>query len=362
MTADLLPPSATPQERSISLSVDRAVPVPNATLWSPWTCPVDILPWLAWALSVDEWDAGASEIKKRQLIANSVEHHRAKGTVSALKRALQTLGYEVEINEQTGTAYCFSLGFKIDSGSAGGSVLEAAVDRATEIALRQKNARSKLISSNYVAQAPAIGGPKIVTLTISGCETEMVNTSTAATLLVDTTGADNTLIFTATIAGTSGNSISIEITSPSGYEITVSVSGTAITVHPAAKGSMLFDGMILPLVWYSDGKPWFETFGPGFTRYSAKYSSLLGWSLTSPTGGWTSNQNVASPDLVTSWTPVFGTTGSPPPITPLASTASNVISVVNGDPTASALVIADAVGASTGTVSAFTATNLSGGL
>ena len=192
--SDLLPPNATPQERSISLSLDRAVPVPNATLWSPWTCPLDVLPWLAWALSVDEWDAGASEATKRQIIEESIDQHRIKGTVGALKRALQTLGYDVEIREDTGVAYCFSLGFKVTGGTAGGAVMDAAIDSATAIALRQKNARSALIYSAFIAEAPGIGGPVIVALTLSGSETDCTtfdaseNRVIVGTLTPDATG------------------------------------------------------------------------------------------------------------------------------------------------------------------------------
>lgn len=174
--SDLLPPNATTQERAISLAVDRAVPVPNATLWSPWTCPAGILPWLAWALSVDEWDSGASEDRKREIIAESIDQHRVKGTVYALKRALQQLGYEVEIDEQTGTAYTFGLNFKVGAGeSAGGAVVDAAIAQAEAIALRQKNARSELIRSRYLAEGPGIGGPLIASAAVSGSETDVTN-------------------------------------------------------------------------------------------------------------------------------------------------------------------------------------------
>ena len=57
----------------MSLATGRAVPVPNRQLWNPWTCPVGILPWLAWALKVDEWDAAAPEDRKRQIIADSID-------------------------------------------------------------------------------------------------------------------------------------------------------------------------------------------------------------------------------------------------------------------------------------------------
>lgn len=169
----LLPPNATAPERALSLSVDRAVPVPIKTLWSPQTCPEGVLPWLAWALSVDDWDAAWTVERKRAAVAESIEVHRHKGTIGALRRALEQLGYEVEIDEKTGVAYTFRLLFKVGEGSAGGSLLEDAVTRATEIALRQKNARSELIGTLYLSENGATGGPIIAGANISGSETDV---------------------------------------------------------------------------------------------------------------------------------------------------------------------------------------------
>jgi phage tail P2-like protein len=155
---DLLPINATPQERALSLAVDRLPDAPIKTLWSPQTCPEAQLPWLAWALSVDEWDAAWPVETKRQIIAASIDQHRKKGTVGALRRALQRLGYEVEIDERTGTAYTFRLRVRVSEGeSAGGSVAEDALNRAVSIALRQKNARSALIDTAYLAAPDPAG-------------------------------------------------------------------------------------------------------------------------------------------------------------------------------------------------------------
>jgi len=171
--SDLLPPNATPQERAISRSVDRAVPVPVRTLWNPATCPEGILPWLAWSLSVDEWDASWPVDQKRAAIAASIETHRRKGTIGALRRALQALGYEVEIDEKTGDAYTFRLLFKVGAGSAGGALIDAAITEATAIALRQKNARSALAGTQYLATNGATGGPIIASTQLSGSETDV---------------------------------------------------------------------------------------------------------------------------------------------------------------------------------------------
>lgn len=91
--ASLLPPSSTPLERAIEQTQARFSPplrVPG--LWNADTCPVSFLPYLAWALSVDEWDHGWSVEKKRAVIREAREIHERKGTPSALRRALASIG------------------------------------------------------------------------------------------------------------------------------------------------------------------------------------------------------------------------------------------------------------------------------
>jgi phage tail P2-like protein len=173
---DLLPLNATIQERAISLSVDRLPTVPIKTLWTPAACPEAQLPWLAWALSVDEWDAAWPVETKREVIATSIEQHRKKGTVGALRRALQRLGYEVEIDEATGVAYTFKIRVRIRAGeSAGGSVSEDILNRSIAIALRHKNARSFLSDTLYVADTDA-AGLFVGGVTMSGLEYESKQT------------------------------------------------------------------------------------------------------------------------------------------------------------------------------------------
>ncbi|OVZ89870.1 phage tail protein I [Yersinia frederiksenii] len=75
------------------------VPVPLRTLWDPQRCPVALLPYLAWALSVDRWDFNWSEATKRHVIASSFFIHQHKGTISALRRAVKPLGYLIEVKE-----------------------------------------------------------------------------------------------------------------------------------------------------------------------------------------------------------------------------------------------------------------------
>jgi len=55
----LLPPNATALEHAADAAMARIadVNVPIRDLWNPDLCPEALLPWLAWALSVEPWDA-----------------------------------------------------------------------------------------------------------------------------------------------------------------------------------------------------------------------------------------------------------------------------------------------------------------
>lgn len=100
--SDLLPPNATPQERAISESIARIGDVPASGVraqWNPNTCPPDLLPWLAWEFSVDEWDTSWSEAQKRAAIKSAVEVQRHKGTIGAVRNALNALGFGVQVQE-----------------------------------------------------------------------------------------------------------------------------------------------------------------------------------------------------------------------------------------------------------------------
>lgn len=91
--ASLLPPSATALGRAADLAAaGRIDPLPAPRLWDPWTCPVAVLPALAWALSVDEWDDAWNEAVKRQICATSLPVHARKGTVYSIRQALASAG------------------------------------------------------------------------------------------------------------------------------------------------------------------------------------------------------------------------------------------------------------------------------
>ena len=144
MSSSLLPSSATPLERAIADVTDRVTALPVdviRTLWDPWTCPVDLLPWLAWTLSVDDWSASWTEQQRRATIAASIEVHRHKGTIGALRRSLSALGYEITITENVDGPYTFRL--TINANNTPLTDAEAYAE-VTRVALKNKNARSAL--------------------------------------------------------------------------------------------------------------------------------------------------------------------------------------------------------------------------
>lgn len=101
MSQALLPSNGTQLERlaAQALAQIERVPVPIRDLLSPTRCPVELLPYLAWAFSVDRWESTWSEATKRQVIASAYYVHAHKGTIGALRRVVEPLGYLLRVTE-----------------------------------------------------------------------------------------------------------------------------------------------------------------------------------------------------------------------------------------------------------------------
>ncbi|MCG7349290.1 phage tail protein I [Sphingomonas sp. ACRSK] len=97
----LLPPNATPLERALEQGVAQLgeVPYPLELLWDPQACPAELLPWLAWGLSVDSWDAEWTEQDRRDAVSNSISLHRIKGTPASIKSVLARFDQLLELIE-----------------------------------------------------------------------------------------------------------------------------------------------------------------------------------------------------------------------------------------------------------------------
>lgn len=101
MNSALLPPSSTAWMRSTEAATARlsGITVAIRTLWTPIACPVDLLPYLAWALSVDRWDKDWPAERKIAAIQRSYWLHRRKGTRAAVRRVIEDMGFSATFVE-----------------------------------------------------------------------------------------------------------------------------------------------------------------------------------------------------------------------------------------------------------------------
>lgn len=94
-----LPSNSTRLERALDHAMSDAPEIPLRMLYNPATCPVELLPWLAWAWSVDRWDDTWPTAVKREVVASSFALHARKGTVGALRRVVEPIGYLLTVTE-----------------------------------------------------------------------------------------------------------------------------------------------------------------------------------------------------------------------------------------------------------------------
>lgn len=102
----LLPPNATPAERALEAVVSHVGDLPGdiRIIKNPDTCPVELLPWLAWEYAVTYWNPDWSEAQKRSVLKAAAWQNKHRGTRGAVERALLTVGYESRLQEWFETA------------------------------------------------------------------------------------------------------------------------------------------------------------------------------------------------------------------------------------------------------------------
>lgn len=105
----ILAPNATEYERTLASQVDRLLDlnIPIRLLWNPWECPEHLLPYLAWALSVDLWDSSWPITKRRSVVANAIKHHRMKGTLQGIQTYIELVDSKL-LKAQTPPSTLFS--------------------------------------------------------------------------------------------------------------------------------------------------------------------------------------------------------------------------------------------------------------
>ncbi|WP_286999162.1 MULTISPECIES: phage tail protein I [Comamonas] len=113
-------------------------------LWNHRTCPLQLLPWLAWAWSVDEWDPAWTEGQQRAMVGASIKLHKKKGTVWAVRDALLRSGLEsVRVIEKPADAAHWSH-FDVDVVIVDRPLTQAAIQRAHTLIEENKAQRSVL--------------------------------------------------------------------------------------------------------------------------------------------------------------------------------------------------------------------------
>jgi phage tail P2-like protein len=163
MTAPmLLPPNASALERAIDVTGARAFDLPVALrdLWNPSTCPVDLLPYLAWGLSLDSWSPDWPEAVRRERVRRAIPIQRRKGTAQSVRDVIASFGGAVAIREwwQTaprGAPHTFALVLNVSA--ADGAPADAAfVDAIIAEVHRTKPVRSHFTFTQGVDARGAI--------------------------------------------------------------------------------------------------------------------------------------------------------------------------------------------------------------
>lgn len=145
--ARLLPPNATLLERNAATACAQATALPVALrdLWDPEACPAAILPWLAWAWSVDTWQDQWTERQKRDTVKAALAVQQIKGTAGAVRQALDAMGIPVRVQEwfnQTPAAAPYTFRLLVDVDQI--AVTQAGLVAALEAVERTKSLRSHL--------------------------------------------------------------------------------------------------------------------------------------------------------------------------------------------------------------------------
>lgn len=147
--SQLLPHNSTQLERALATAGDLGVdPEIIRGVADSARCPVDFLPWLAWAMSVEGWEAAETEDQQRALIRQSIPIHKHKGTVGAIRRVLKAVGLTADYKEWTqipgAVPYSFELtAWANDNRPGEGSILSPQLfQRIRALVDATKNERS----------------------------------------------------------------------------------------------------------------------------------------------------------------------------------------------------------------------------
>lgn len=102
-------------------------------LWNPATCPVQVLPFLAWGLAIQRWDSEWTESQKRAAIADAIPFHRRNGTRAVMREVLERFNpllQIVEWFEPTGSGQPYTFEIRAPSADIPADFLTAEIAQA----------------------------------------------------------------------------------------------------------------------------------------------------------------------------------------------------------------------------------------
>lgn len=161
-SASLLPPNATAIERAfekVAMEI-AAIPTPIREVWNADTCPLPLLPWLAWALGIRQWNTTWSEAVRRSVVRNALAIARRKGTRRSVVDMVEAFGGAIAIRENfeltpPGPAHTFSAVLTLN-GQSGEPVTARFVEEVVAEIERTKPARSHFTFTQGLSLGAAI--------------------------------------------------------------------------------------------------------------------------------------------------------------------------------------------------------------
>lgn len=158
----VLPPGTTPLEKALEQVAAALLDIQVAirSVWSPGDCPIELLPWLAWGLSLDNWSSDWPVAIKRERVRKAIAIARRKGTAESVRTIIASFGGSVAIREwwQTepkGEPHTFSLVLNLDQDGAPASA--AFVDQVIAEVSRAKPVRSTFTFTQGITARADVG-------------------------------------------------------------------------------------------------------------------------------------------------------------------------------------------------------------
>lgn len=184
--SSLLPPNSTKFEVKFEQSFSRVstIEIFTRTFNDPLSAPLQVLPFLAWEKSVDVWNKDWTEDQKRLTVFNAIKSHMQKGTIGALEKSLESMGYKISVQEwfkmqPIGKPYTFKL--LVETTAA--DVTQSDLKDIFKIVNKNKNLRSHLSAITIVINLQT----EIFTASAMCIGTEIEYTKIAGGLYLDGT-------------------------------------------------------------------------------------------------------------------------------------------------------------------------------